>query len=104
MNVYQTGGWHSLGFVGGSGTTTSPRSYSFSDTKPSAGKNYYRLKQVDFNGTSEYSSTIEVDYINSPVKYNLSQNFPNPFNPVTTINFALPYDSHVKVTIYNALG
>ena len=39
-----------------------------------------------------------------PKKYNLSQNFPNPFNPQTEIKFDIPKRSHVTLTVYNALG
>ncbi len=98
------GTWLQLGFAGGSGTTTSRESYSFTDAKPLPGKNYYRLKQTDFDGTFKYSSTIEVSNAGSPSDYNLSQNYPNPFNPATTINYALPTDSHIKILVYNALG
>ncbi len=39
-----------------------------------------------------------------PKKYDLYQNFPNPFNPTTKIKFALPKADHVKIVVYNILG
>ena len=63
----------------------------------------YRLKQVDFNGTFEYSNTIEVDVIGIK-EFALDQNYPNPFNPSTTINFSLAVDSKVSLKIFDVLG
>jgi len=42
--------------------------------------------------------------INQPFTYHLSQNFPNPFNPITKIDYQLPKISKVEITLYNLLG
>jgi photosystem II stability/assembly factor-like uncharacterized protein len=41
---------------------------------------------------------------NMPYEYSLEQNFPNPFNPVTTINFSIPKEGLVTLKIYNTIG
>ncbi len=95
--------WNTLTFINGHGTTTEPQSYSYNDENISAGKYLYRLKQVDFNGTYEYSNEIEV-LVNPPDKFSLNQNYPNPFNPTTAIEFQLPKESFVTLKVYNILG
>ncbi|MBP9120448.1 MAG: T9SS type A sorting domain-containing protein [Ignavibacterium sp.] len=91
-----------VGFVAGHGTTTEVQNYSFVDQNLASGNYTYRLKQVDFNGTFEYSNTIEAEIL---VKdFSLGQNYPNPFNPSTTINFSLAVDSKVSLKIFDVLG
>ncbi len=95
--------FYTVGFVNGHGTTTEQQNYSFKDKNLDNGKYYYRLKQVDFNGSYEYSDVVEVEWraFNS---YLLEQNYPNPFNPTTTIGFGIQDKSNVKITILNAIG
>lgn len=94
--------WQNIGFVSGAGTTTKQNNYSFTD-KPAVGKYFYRLRQVDFDGTFEYSSVVEAE-IAAPAEFKLNQNYPNPFNPSTTISFTLPKATNAKLLIYNQIG
>ncbi|MBK7869086.1 MAG: T9SS type A sorting domain-containing protein [Ignavibacteriales bacterium] len=103
MRENQTGSFEKVGYVGGNGTTTQAKEYAFIDAGLASGKYSYRLKQVDFDGTSEYSNAIEVD-VNVPSEYSLTQNFPNPFNPSTSIQFALKSDAKVTLRLFDALG
>ncbi|MAT56448.1 MAG: hypothetical protein CMF23_00590 [Ignavibacteriae bacterium] len=72
---------------------------------------FYKVTAFDFTGNqSDFSSQVIImltgvaveDGI--PESFNLSQNYPNPFNPTTNIKFAVPENSNVKITIYNAVG
>ena len=92
-----------VSFVNGKGTTTEVTDYEYTDNISRAGKYYYRLKQIDFDGTLTYSNIIESE-INGPDVFNLSQNYPNPFNPSTIIKFSLPVDSQVRIELFNTLG
>jgi len=97
------GEYAAIGFIEGVGTSSSTKEYSFVDRSLQNGKYSYRLRQVDFDGTTEYSKEIEVD-VTGPTAFALSQNYPNPFNPSTMINFALATDAKVVLSVYNVLG
>ncbi|MCK6604514.1 MAG: T9SS type A sorting domain-containing protein [Ignavibacteriaceae bacterium] len=95
--------WTKIGFVQGAGTTTEKNAYSFVDNTVNTGAYSYRLKQIDFDGTFEYSGVVSVNF-DTPATYSLSQNYPNPFNPSTKINFSIPVASNVKISVFNSLG
>ena len=95
--------WSNIGFVAGFGTTTEPKTYSYTDDKITSGNFSYRLKQVDFDGSYEYSNEINVD-VTGPAQYSLDQNYPNPFNPSTLIKYSVAQDGFVNVSIFNLLG
>ncbi len=105
INGDDEGTWSLIGFKQGKGTTTEPQEYSFTDDISSirATAVAYRLKQMDFDGRSDYSDEVMVkDLI--PMQYSLSQNFPNPFNPSTVIDYAVPENAFVSIKVYNSLG
>ena len=100
----KTDNWEVIGFVEGHGNSNSPKNYSFTDDKVVAsGKYLYRLKQIDNDGSFEFSKTVEIDF-SVPMEINLSQNYPNPFNPSTTISFSLLESGNVSLKIFNPLG
>ncbi len=99
----QDGQFVQVGFIKGTGTSTETRNYSFVDNKIESGKYIYRLKQIDLDGSFEYSNEVEVN-IATPAVFSLNQNYPNPFNPSTKINFSLAVDSKVTLSVFNILG
>ncbi len=107
------GEWVTCGFVKGKGTMTEVSNYSFVDdiqnVSPPTKNIKYRLKQIDFDGTYEYSNEIKVSAAN-PAGFSLEQNYPNPFNPVTTIKYSIPVETlhstslRTTLSIYDILG
>jgi hypothetical protein len=95
--------WNSIGFVPGFGTTTEPKSYSFTDEAVTTGTYKYRLKQIDYDGSFEYSNEIEVAVDFTPKEFVLYQNYPNPFNPSTTIKFEIPDVETTRRVVFTSL-
>ncbi len=99
-----TSSWINLGFVKGNGTTIEPKEYIFIDNSFNQTGNYkYRLKQIDIDGKYKYSPEIEIS-VTAPKEFLLMPNYPNPFNPSTTITFSVPNDQFVSLKVYNSLG
>jgi hypothetical protein len=94
--------------VTGEGTLNELRTYEFLDQElPTADFVYYYLRQVDFDGSAARSQTIEVTLASVqvlPTVMSLAQNFPNPFNPETTIRFDIATEASVSVRIFDITG
>lgn len=99
-----------IGFVNGSGTVTQRMIYSFEDETQLFGTMYYHLKQVDLDGSFEFSDVISVQF-SDPTELVLEQSYPNPFNGNTRIVFMLPANNlkgeltqHTLLEIYDVQG
>lgn len=94
--------WADLTQIKGAGTTNQKLDYSFAHTSPVAGKNYYRLKSVDFDKTFEYSFIVaaEIALANDFTIY------PNPTNSAEDVRYKLnfmPQESD-QLIVYDITG
>jgi Immune inhibitor A-like, MAM domain/Secretion system C-terminal sorting domain len=107
----QTSEWELVGFVDGHGNSNSPKYYLYEDNRSIlSGKYFYRLKQIDIDGSFEYSDVVEVS-LSTPDNFSLDQNYPNPFNPTTIIGYSIPEfasatnaSRQVIIKVYDILG
>jgi len=89
----------------GAGSSDEAHAYSYADRDVHAGNSYYyKLADVDFNGTIKFHGPISVTVAGVPGNYSLAQCYPNPFNPETAINFSLKEAGKVSLRIYNLNG
>jgi hypothetical protein len=86
------------------GSSASTRDYQFMDRTAAYGKAYqYLLEALDFNGGSVYYGPRAARPGN-PYITELYSNYPNPFNPITTLRFSLREKLKVSLIIYDARG
>ncbi len=89
----------SIGFVAANKTSTGINNYDFTDSKLLSGSNYYRLKQVDNDGGSRYSTVVKLDL--SKFAWNI---FGNPSVNNTFIQLQTETQSNVTVQIVSISG
>ncbi len=101
--AYADSGFQPIGELKGAGNSIRNLTYDFMDLNPKSGINAYRIKQVDFNGTSDYSETVRVIYFSAkdiqlaPNPASISQD-----NPMLYIHS--DHSNTVSVGIYNVIG
>ncbi len=98
------GEFETITTINGQGTKTSATDYQYLDMNVQSGDTLtYRLADVSFSGAIAFHFERGIR-VRLPDKYELVGNYPNPFNPTTTISYRLPKESRVHLTIYNMLG
>jgi hypothetical protein len=97
--------WEDLGFVQGAGTSLTPRSYDYTDRRVvdilGSGTVFYRLLQVDIDGTQDYSSIVEVTSSPMPVQM---QVYPHPVRNDATVQLRLADAGEGAFSVYDATG
>ncbi|MCF8244246.1 MAG: BspA family leucine-rich repeat surface protein, partial [Saprospiraceae bacterium] len=94
--------WETLSFVPGHGTTQAEQSYAYTDEQPLPGVNYYRLRQVDFDGKMEYSDIRSVMMEGST---NGIAVYPNPVKDgLLNVDFAAEQEGTATLRIFDASG
>ncbi|MGB2868682.1 MAG: T9SS type A sorting domain-containing protein [Bacteroidota bacterium] len=104
MGRGEQGGWMKIGFVGGAGTSSTVREYSYHDANLAPGRYAYRIRQIDNNGMSQYCGNAEVEVGSVELKFTLESVYPNPFNPSTNIEFVLAESGPAALKVFNLLG
>ncbi len=91
-----------IGRVSGAGTTEREQHYRFIDEQPFAGMNYYRLRQVDFDGTFEYHRIASLDFGRAAAGSTATQVYPNPTKG--DLFFSAPLAEDAELLLLNAQG
>jgi hypothetical protein len=93
--------WNVIASVAGSGNSSTKKEYAAYDAKPAAGVNYYRIRQVDFDGASKYSLTAlyNLKIVGTEVSV-----LANPFKNNITIDFLSTHSQSVNCTLVEITG
>ena len=97
--------YQTIGYVEVKQSADGNTRYEYTDTAPVNNGEvlFYRIKQIGANGGYEYTSEFEIQ-LEKPLRAQLHDNYPNPFNPSTTIEYDVPAPLQVSLMIYDNLG
>ncbi len=90
--------FETIGSIAGNGSTNVTQHYQFTDHFPRTGINYYRLRQVDFDGTTSYSRFVKLSF-EKTLAINI---YPNPSSGV--FQLSLLETEPIEAEVYNSLG
>ena len=93
--------------IPGAGNSSSRHEYEYVDKGLTNGVKYwYKLEDVDYSGNTKLHGPVSAIPMKkvAPKEFRLYPNYPNPFNPVTTISYDLPEEGHVVLSVYNMRG
>ena len=91
-----------IGNVSAAGNSNKLLNYTLTDKSPWIGENYYRLKQVDKDGTFEYSNIVQVDFY--ATKSFANNIHPNPVNNNLYFDYYALTDDKLQIKLYDYLG
>jgi hypothetical protein len=87
------------------GTSSSRNEYSYTDRNAHGRTYWYRIEEVSLDGESLFIGPISVEAAEPlPEQFSVSRNYPNPFNPETTLHYELPEDADVSVRVFDLMG
>ncbi len=102
------GPWRRINFVKGRGTSNHTREYQFVDRPEEDIANdrilYYRLKQIDFDGSFEYSPVVSVQLTGIPLSAALLTPYPNPAQDYLFIPFTVANELPITIRLHNMAG
>jgi len=93
--------------IPGAGSSSIRHEYEYVDKGLTNGiKYWYKLEDVDYSGNTELHEPVSATPMKkaAPSEFCLYPNYPNPFNPITTISYDLPEDGFVELSVYNMRG
>lgn len=99
----ETTEWETIGFIKGKGNSSEINNYSFDDKNLNSTRYWYRIKQIDLDGSYKLTNKIYVDIPTVKV-FSVSQNYPNPFNSGTKIRWQVSVAGKTSIRIFNTLG